>query len=158
MRAIRKGIKNKLYSLYPLALFQMEILLIRETSVIINQEWRIVGWIQGNCFRMLRQACLGSSVGWNIVLIHWGYGFILQSGHIQESTSGCINKWIKISLLSLSLSQFYLFFVIFIFSCLCYYSCPTLFPFTPSTQPTPTTIISPSLLSMSMSPSYMFFD
>ena len=37
-RAIRKGIKNKLYSLNSLALFQMEIPLIREINVIITQE------------------------------------------------------------------------------------------------------------------------
>lgn len=36
-RAIRRDIKNKLYSLNPLGLFQMEILLIREITVIINQ-------------------------------------------------------------------------------------------------------------------------
>lgn len=36
MRAIRKGIKNKLYSLNPLASFQIEIHLIRESSVNIT--------------------------------------------------------------------------------------------------------------------------
>ena len=38
-----------------------------------------------------------------------------------------------------------------------YYNCPNFPPLPPSTQP-PTSIVNPILLSMSMSPSYVFFD
>ena len=36
---------------------------------------------------------LGCSVGQNVIPIHQGCEFIPRSGHIQESTNECINKW-----------------------------------------------------------------
>ena len=47
---------------------------------------------------------MGSSVGWNIVAIRQGWVFHLQSRHIQEATTKCINKRNnKLMFLSLSL-------------------------------------------------------
>ena len=36
---------------------------------------------------------LGGSAGWSVVQILQGWGFDLCSGHMQESTNECINKW-----------------------------------------------------------------
>ena len=44
---------------------------------------------------------LGRSVGWSTILLCQGCGFDPRSGHMQESTNECINKWNNI-LISLS--------------------------------------------------------
>ena len=51
-------------------------------------------------------ALAGNSVGESIDPIGRGCGFDAQSGHIQESTKECTDKWNnKLKFLSLSLSQ-----------------------------------------------------
>ena len=50
----------------------------------------------------------GSSTGWSVILMRQGCVFHPWSGHMQESTNECINKWNSRSM-SLSLSPFFSF-------------------------------------------------